>query len=331
MKFSIIVPVYKTEKYVKQCVDSILAQSFTDFELILVDNESPDNCPQICDDYAKQDSRVRAIHKKHGTAASGRNLGIKSAVGDYLCFLDSDDWWADSEVLAKINARIERTSPDILELYYKFHFDSTGEEMIPNTVDFTGFDELENDKKIEFLINHDRLNPSAWGMCISREFIAKSQGYFDENLVTEDVEWCLRLFSHSPKVDAIQDSLYVYRKDREGSITSNMKAKNVYDYCDVIERAVGSLDYENNLVHKVLMNYVSYLTLIASALTFRKSIKLTKAQKKELRGRLKAYCKKFIAQYQNHPKVKKAVTVYKILGYWGMARVLGFYLNHRGR
>ena len=331
MKFSIIVPVYKTEKYVKQCVDSILNQSFTDFELILVDNESPDNCPQICEDYARQDSRVRAIHKTHGTAASGRNLGIKSANGDYLCFLDSDDWWADSEVLAKINSKIEKTNPDILELYYKFHFDSTGKEMVPNVVDFSCFDELENDKKIEFLINHDRLNPSAWGMCIARSFMEKSQGYFDESLVTEDVEWCLRLFSFSPKVDALNESVYVYRKNREGSITSNIGAKNIFDYCDIIEKATRTLDYKNKPEHAVLMNYVSYLALIATALTFRKSVKLSNAQKREMRSRLKVYCKLYMKKFATHPKVKKAVKVYRLLGYAGMARVLGFYLNHRGR
>lgn len=331
MKFSIIVPVYKTEKYVRQCVDSILSQSYTDFELILVDNESPDSCPQICEDYAKQDGRVRAIHKKHGTAASGRNLGIKSAVGDYLCFLDSDDWWADSEVLSKINRRIERTSPDILELYYKFHFDSTGEEMIPNTVDFTGFDELENDKKIEFLINHDRLNPSAWGMCISRAFIEKSQGYFDENKVIEDIDWCIRMFSFSPRVDAIQDSVYVYRKDREGSVTRTMKFKSIQDLCSIIEGAPSILCDSQNPVHQAMMNYVTYQALIASALTFRKSVEIEKGQKKEVRRVLRAFCKKYINKYHSHPKVNKAVKVYKILGYWGMARVLGFYLNHRGR
>ena len=140
MKFSIVIPVYKTEKYVKQCVDSVLAQSFTDFELILVDNESPDSCPQICEEYASLDNRVRVIHKKHGTAASARNVGMKSALGEYLCFLDSDDWWIDAEVLSKIDNVVVNNQVDIVNLYYKFYYESTGEFLIPNNVSFDGFD-----------------------------------------------------------------------------------------------------------------------------------------------------------------------------------------------
>lgn len=89
---SIIVPVYKTEKYLKRCIDSILAQSFTDFELILVDDGSPDNCPEICDAYAVQDSRVKVIHKKNAGVSSARNAGLDLAQAKYIMFCDSDDY-----------------------------------------------------------------------------------------------------------------------------------------------------------------------------------------------------------------------------------------------
>ena len=88
---SIIVPVYKVEPYLHRCIDSILAQSFTDFELILVDDGSPDNCPAICDEYAVKDSRVRVIHQKNAGLSAARNAGIETATGGYLCFIDSDD------------------------------------------------------------------------------------------------------------------------------------------------------------------------------------------------------------------------------------------------
>ena len=91
-KISIIVPIYKVEPYLKRCVDSILNQTFTDFECILVDDGSPDNCPQICDEYAKKDKRIRVIHKKNGGLSDARNAGIDIAQGEYLGFIDSDDW-----------------------------------------------------------------------------------------------------------------------------------------------------------------------------------------------------------------------------------------------
>ena len=88
-EISIIVPVYKVEKYLRKCVDSILAQTFTDFEVILVDDGSPDNSGKICDEYAEKDNRVRVIHKENGGLSSARNAGIDVARGKYLGFVDS--------------------------------------------------------------------------------------------------------------------------------------------------------------------------------------------------------------------------------------------------
>ena len=89
---SVIVPIYNVEKYLNRCVDSILNQTFNDFECILVDDGSPDNCGEICDDYAKKDKRIRVIHKENGGLSDARNAGIEIAKGEYLSFIDSDDW-----------------------------------------------------------------------------------------------------------------------------------------------------------------------------------------------------------------------------------------------
>ena len=99
---SIIVPVYNVELYIHRCIDSILAQTFTDFELILVDDGSPDNCPTICDEYAEKDGRIFVIHKKNGGLSSARNAGMKVATGKYVLFCDSDDYvdpqWCEAMV-----------------------------------------------------------------------------------------------------------------------------------------------------------------------------------------------------------------------------------------
>lgn len=88
---SVIVPVYKAEKYLSKCIDSILSQTYKEFELILIDDGSPDGCGKICDNYAKRDSRIKVIHKENGGVSSARNAGIKESIGKYICFVDSDD------------------------------------------------------------------------------------------------------------------------------------------------------------------------------------------------------------------------------------------------
>lgn len=92
--FSIIVPVYKTEKYLRKCIDSILKQNYEDFELILVDDGSPDQCPNICDKYKRQDTRIKVLHKKNGGVSLARNAGLNMATGRYIWFIDSDDYIA---------------------------------------------------------------------------------------------------------------------------------------------------------------------------------------------------------------------------------------------
>ena len=91
-KISVLVPIYRIEKYLPQCIDSILDQSFTDFELILVDDGSPDGCPEICDSYAAKDPRVRVVHKENGGLLSARKAGLENARGKYIAFVDGDCW-----------------------------------------------------------------------------------------------------------------------------------------------------------------------------------------------------------------------------------------------
>ena len=91
-KVSVVIPVYKVEPFLRRCVDSVLHQTLTDLDIVLVDDGSTDHCPQICDSYAQQDSRVQVIHKQNGGLASARNAGMRAATGEYLFFLDSDDW-----------------------------------------------------------------------------------------------------------------------------------------------------------------------------------------------------------------------------------------------
>ena len=90
--FTVIVPIYKVEKYLKKCITSILNQTYKDFELLLIDDGSPDNCPKICDEFKRKDKRVKVIHKKNGGLVSARNIGVKNASGKYICYVDGDDW-----------------------------------------------------------------------------------------------------------------------------------------------------------------------------------------------------------------------------------------------
>lgn len=116
-KISVIVPVYNVEKYLSRCIDSILAQTFTDFELLLIDDGSTDNSGRICDGYAGKDNRIRVFHKENGGVSSARNLGLDNAKGEYIAFIDADDW-IEIEYLNLLYSTLREQNADIVACDY---------------------------------------------------------------------------------------------------------------------------------------------------------------------------------------------------------------------
>lgn len=125
-KISVIVPVYNTEKFLQRCIDSVLAQTYQDFELLLIDDGSKDSSGVICDEYAAQDIRVRVFHKENGGVSDTRNYGLDLAQGKYLMFLDSDDFWLRNDVLEMLIGKAEEYDLDIIRGEYSaMHEDGT--------------------------------------------------------------------------------------------------------------------------------------------------------------------------------------------------------------
>ena len=110
-KVSVIIPIYKVEKYLSRCLDSVVNQTLEDIEIVLVDDGSPDSCPEICDRYAKKDSRIKVIHKKNEGLGYARNSGMLIATGEYIAFLDSDDY-VSKDMYEKVYSELKRTDAD---------------------------------------------------------------------------------------------------------------------------------------------------------------------------------------------------------------------------
>ena len=113
-RISVIVPIYNTEKYLARCIESILCQTYTNLEIILVDDGSPDSCPRICDEYAEKDERIKVIHKPNGGLSDARNSGLKIANGEYVIFLDSDDYYNNTKFLQDIHDQLSLKNADAL-------------------------------------------------------------------------------------------------------------------------------------------------------------------------------------------------------------------------
>lgn len=139
-KISVIVPVYKVEKYLEKCVDSILNQTYSNIEVILIDDGSPDNCGKMCDTYAEKDSRVLVIHKENGGVSEARNEGMKAATGEYVSFVDSDDW-LDSHMFEILYNRMQKEESD-MSICNFLYVDEEGQPIVKENLNKPIKDEL---------------------------------------------------------------------------------------------------------------------------------------------------------------------------------------------
>ena len=234
---SVIVPVYKVEKYLRHCVDSILAQTYPDFELLLIDDGSPDGCPQICDEYAGRDPRVRVIHKPNGGLISARNEGIRAARGDYVCIVDGDDW-ALENMLQYIHDTVAQ-SPEPLDMVlfaaynvYEDHLEETVNE-VPE-----GFYDRERLEKeiFPYLLTDSRnglqggvIQAHTWDKAFRRELLLEHYTREERIRVFTDVPMTYECLLYCRKVYIGNEHLYMYNKMNEGSIRARSRENLLTD------------------------------------------------------------------------------------------------------
>ncbi|MBQ9009438.1 MAG: glycosyltransferase [Clostridia bacterium] len=230
--FSVIVPVYRVEPYIRRCVDSILAQTYRDFELLLVDDGSPDNCPQICDEYARQDSRVKVIHKPNGGLISARNAGIRAAKGDYICYVDGDDWVKDN-MLQFIHDRLV-ASPVPLDMVL-FAADNVYEDHLEETINETPegyYDRARLEKEIfPYLLVDTRngirggsvVQAHTWDKACLRSLQVRYYTRDERIRVFTDVPMTYECLVNCNHVYICNEHLYMYNKMNEGSIRAVSK------------------------------------------------------------------------------------------------------------
>jgi len=217
-KVSIIVPIYKVEKYLRKCIDSILNQTMTEFELILINDGSPDRCGEICDVYAKKDTRIKVIHKKNGGLADARNAGLEIAEGDYVGFVDSDDWIEKDmyEILYNICVQHEC---DIASCSCTTHYSNKikKSEGHPLTIHDTK-------KAMKTMLEGELYNEIVCNKLFKRNILNEIR--FTIGLIHEDTDFTYKAIHKSMRVGYIGLPRYHYIK-RENSIM-DLTSKNIY-------------------------------------------------------------------------------------------------------
>lgn len=214
-KISIIVPVYKVEPYIRKCVDSILAQTLTDFELILVDDGSQDKCGEICDEYAHLDNRVIVIHKENGGQATARNAALDIAKGDYIGFVDSDDW-IEPDMYELLYDMCQRNNCDIANctsiIYFKNKTVKNGTH--PLTVH-------NRDQAMRVMLEGKLYDEVVWTKLFKRNLLEKVR--FPVGVMYEDTAFTYKVIHNSSRVCCIGAPKYHYIKRDDSTMDRAIK------------------------------------------------------------------------------------------------------------
>lgn len=305
-KFSIIIPVFNVEPYIDRCIQSVINQNYNNFEIIIVNDGSTDSSAEICYNYANSYNNIQIIHQTNQGLSSARNTGIKLATGDYILFLDSDDYWIATDVLERINFRINITKPDVLSFnYQKFNDEGFKPPYFSvQTMPYQIYDDT-----FEFISTNCLWRACAWNKAIKRSLFSNYNLYFIHGITAEDIDWCLRLALYAESFDYISDVIVCYRQ-RSNSISNNISSSKLFTLLQNIDRCFLIIEHSNNTKRvEFLKEYIGYT--YATAFWGISEI----SNKKERTNLINCLNKrKYSLQWSNDKKVKLIYYISKIGG-----------------
>ncbi len=353
MKLRIIIPVYNISAYLEECVQSVLRQTFTDYEVILVDDGSTDGSSELCDEIAQKENkeqrtknkeRIRVIHKENGGLSDARNAGLLEARGEYVHFLDGDDYYTtDQDLEVLVDALESLNSPDILlfcrrDVYeYKSampkkkaaNAETKDGEAISPTGDYVGYaaeatytihDERPYDVEyinnckspteiFRHLLTTQRFNMSACFQLLRREMLIENDIYFTKGLLSEDVDWSLALWQKVQSVKAINCSAYSYRH-RSASITTSLSIRNYKSYEYMFSKWTPLLQDQDSELAQLQLSYLAFLypTLLYGYYT------LPKQDRREAYTMLREM--QYVLKYSNTRKSNRVLKSICYLGFF---------------
>ena len=313
--FSIIVPVYNVQDYLEKCIISIIEQNFKDFQLILIDDGSQDMSGKICDEFSNKYDFVTVIHKENGGLSDARNVGLKHASGEYVIFVDSDDYIAKNS-LAKIyqtirsNRMCDLVFLNAVKVFPNNNIKSLGENLQRSRI---------NNQPKNIVMSHIASRPKfpapAWNKAVSRKLLIDNSLYFVENMISEDVDWTIRVLKVARTFAYCPDINYYYRQNRPGSITNKCNSKSILWMLKIINKhANKDVSYE---YQKEINSFLSY-ELSVSILNYGRLDDTD--DKKEIMNKIMA--NKWLLKYSVSPKTKAIHIMVNIFGVKCVSKIL---------
>lgn len=237
---SIIIPVYNVEPYLQRCLDSVINQTYTNLEIILVDDGSPDNCPKICDEYAAKDERIIVMHKENGGLSDARNAGTEHAHGDYIYYLDSDDELPLDSIHTFIEyARIYSEAEIIVgKMYCPQNESLYNKQLFDSVYTFNSNKEL----RLHFWSTHNQLPVNACNKLLSRKFFLENNLFFKKGIIHEDNLWMFLVVQKAKNVICINKNTYIRYLNPNSIMTASSEEKRINSWSIILKEVFNNID-----------------------------------------------------------------------------------------
>lgn len=320
MKLSIIIPVYNLEQYISKCINSILEQTYNDYEIILIDDGSTDGSKNVCDTFSKKYNNIRVKHVKNGGAGYARNIGINMASGEYIMFIDGDDYLYTKNSLEAIVDKLNKKTQVLMYKMVTYYQKSDKYVLENKKYDIDELSKLSKDEQIKMLINECQISIAPCDKIIKRDIIQDNNILFPEGMSGEDIIWSFKLYEHVEYIDYLNEPIYVYRKQRNNSVTSKIDTKKIVDSVELIKRLSELYKDRTDILGQAYIDYTAYQYLVL--LSYYYNTKDNKIKDMILNYR-------WLLKYDNIYKVKKVNNVIKLIGLKNTMRVLNLYRNLR--
>lgn len=302
---SVVVPIYKVEEYLLDCINSIVGQTYKHLEIILVDDGSPDRCPEICDQLASEDPRIKVIHKINGGLSDARNTGIKAAQGEYVIFIDSDDFWIHTNFLSNLINCVNKYPESDLVFWGRTIY--RGNNVTPrNCIESSRVNGVPFYEGMKYLLQSNELLVSACMKLIRTSILKENNIFFQKGRLSEDLDWSLTLYQHIDNITAINENSYGYRK-RPGSITTTLSPKHADDIIWFINKWTKKPLDER--LQDLNLSFIAY-TYSGLLATFNR---LPNSKRKDIKETLRSYS--WLLKHTISPKVKKVSMLYRMFGF----------------
>lgn len=318
---SIIMPIYQVEKYLREALDSILNQSYRNYEILLIDDGSTDGCPAICDEYAAEDKRIKAIHKANGGLSDARNAGILAACGKYLLFIDGDDFIAGDSLINLVQTIENDGETDVVLLNIAHYYNDGTIKKFRGYFQKNMLYQKTHKEALEFLTSMSDFATSACLKLIKRELLICKEIFFRKVLWCEDTDFSMKLYLQAKTYNYCASYLYYYRKERNGSATYSFSEKKYKDLLYVISQWMNEVR-ENS-------QYYPYTNEICSYFSFQYCLlisgyhKISPSARKSVKDETRKYA--WLLKSSKNSKVAMVRAFYGLFGLRLTSVVLNLY------